>query len=64
MKHYLPILFLFGSLITRGQSAQPDSVTLPRQPVMIVGGNLIDVETGKVRENVSVLIENEIIRKI
>ena len=64
MKHYLPILFLFSSLITRGQSAQPDSVTLPKQPVMIVGGNLIDVETGKVRENVSVLIENEIIRKI
>jgi imidazolonepropionase-like amidohydrolase len=64
MKPYLRILFLIVSLTTQGQTPKADSVTLPKQPVVIVGGNLIDVETGKVRENVSVLIENEIIRTI
>lgn len=64
MKPYLLILFFICSLTAFAQPSGVDSVTLPKQPVVIVGGNLIDVETGKVREKVSVLIENEIIKTI
>ncbi|MGF7217918.1 imidazolonepropionase-like amidohydrolase [Spirosoma lacussanchae] len=65
----MKFLYLFLALcctasIGRSQSVSADSAALPKQPVVIVGGNLIDVETGRVRENVSVLIENETIRKI
>ncbi|RYC67538.1 amidohydrolase family protein [Spirosoma sordidisoli] len=65
----MKFLYLFLALyctasIGRSQPVGADSAALPKQPVVIVGGNLIDVETGRVRENVSVLIENETIRKI
>ena len=57
---------LSGLEPARGQSLADDSaqVTQPAGPVMLANGNLIDVETGRVREGVSLLIENGIIRKI
>src|SRR5919199_6609764 len=69
MKALLLFVSLLASaaLVSYGQAVSPNDsgqVTLPKQPVVIVGGNLIDVETGKVRDNVSLLIENEIIKKI
>ncbi len=64
MKHFAWLLFLFSCPILYGQSNDSLRSVLPKQPVVIVGGNLIDVETGKVRENVSLLIENETISKI
>ncbi|RIV27736.1 amidohydrolase [Fibrisoma montanum] len=65
MKHLLLVLTLSASLVVRGQPTDSSrTATLPGQPVMIVGGNLIDVETGKVRENTSLLIEKETITKI
>ena len=65
MKYCLASLLLLISLSSHGQSAtNADSVVLPKPPVVLIGGNLIDVETGKVRENISLLIENETIRKI
>ncbi|CCH56478.1 amidohydrolase [Fibrisoma limi BUZ 3] len=67
MKYVLLILALSTTLIGWGQPTARDSsraVTLPSQPVVVVGGNLIDVETGKVRENVSLLIEQGTITRI
>ncbi|GAB3501931.1 amidohydrolase family protein [Spirosoma knui] len=63
IKHSLWLAYVLNSLVAYGQVGA-DSASQPKQPVLIVGGNLIDVETGKVRDNVSVLIENEIIKKI
>ena len=46
-------------------SLADDSVKIPPAgPVLVANGNLIDVETGRVRESMSLLIENGIIRKI
>ncbi|GAA4447003.1 amidohydrolase family protein [Nibrella saemangeumensis] len=67
MKYFLLLALLSSTITTFSQStANIDStqVTLPKQPVVIVGGNLIDVETGKVRENMTLLVEGETIRKI
>ncbi|QIP11344.1 amidohydrolase family protein [Spirosoma aureum] len=64
MKYFLFSLFLFGTIAANSQSSTSDSILLPKQPVLILGGNLIDVETGNVRENSSLLIENGLIKKI
>lgn len=40
------------------------SMAKPTGPVLLTNGNLIDVETGRVREGMSLLIENGLIRKI
>lgn len=65
---YVLLLALLSSAFTAySQSAgniDSAQVALPKQPVVIVGGNLIDVETGKVRENMTLLVEGETIRKI
>ncbi|QHV98169.1 amidohydrolase family protein [Spirosoma endbachense] len=64
MKYFLFSLFLLGTIAANSQSSNSDSILLPKQPVLILGGNLIDVETGNVRENSSLLIENGLIKKI
>lgn len=68
MKYFLWVLLLVWPFYVYSQPIVKDdsskAITLPKQPVVIVGGNLIEVETGKVRENVSLLIENETIQKI
>jgi imidazolonepropionase-like amidohydrolase len=67
----LTILLLSGLFMVCFGQPQPQSladdsaqIILPKEPVFLANGNLIDVETGKVREGVSLLIENGIIRKI
>lgn len=45
-------------------AARSATVAQPAGPVLLTNGNLIDVETGRVREGVSLLIENGLIRKI
>jgi len=63
----LLFLFLSGLRSAIGQSAALSDTAremLPPPPLLITGGNLIEVETGKVRENTSLLIENGLIRKI
>ncbi|MBD2701342.1 amidohydrolase family protein [Spirosoma sp. BT702] len=47
-----------------GSEAARDMSTQPAGPVLITNGNLVDVETGQVREGMSLLIENGLIRKI
>ncbi|GAB3714425.1 amidohydrolase family protein [Spirosoma flavus] len=47
-----------------GSQAPLDQPTPPAGPVLLTNGNLVDVETGKVREGMSLLIENGLIRKI
>lgn len=64
MKHCIWLLLLLSKTILHGQSNDSLRAVLPKQPVVIVGGNLIEVESGRVRENVSLLIENETIRTI
>ncbi|SFD04605.1 amidohydrolase family protein [Spirosoma endophyticum] len=64
MKHALFLLLLLGSTIVYSQPITADSANPSKRPVVLVDGNLIDVETGKVRENISLLIENETIKKI
>lgn len=65
------ILRLFFSLcfattaLAQSQSLTNDSATMaPPGPVLITNGNLVEVETGRVRQDMSLLIENGIIRKI
>ncbi len=43
---------------------QSATVAQPAGPVLLANGNLVDVETGRVREGISLLIENGLIRKI
>lgn len=43
---------------------QPATITPLPGPVLLTNGNLIDVETGRVRQDVSLLIESGMIRKI
>ena len=75
--HSLPARLLIGSAllvstVVCGQSPTDarlptnDSATIapPPGPVLLTNGNLIDVETGRVREGVSVLIQDGLIRKI
>lgn len=58
--------FLFCAEPVRGQSLADDSAQIirPVGPVLLANGNLVDVETGRAREGVSLLIEDGIIRKI
>lgn len=58
-------LFFATTSLAQNQSLTNDSATIaPPGPVLITNGNLVDVETGRVREGMSLLIENGIIRKI
>lgn len=51
--------------LAQNQSLTNDSATIaPPGPVLITNGNLVDVETGRIGEGMSLLIENGIIRKI
>ena len=45
-------------------AAQSMTAAQPAGPVLLTNGNLIDVETGRVREGMSLLIEKGLIRKI
>lgn len=69
----LPALLLFSAALFCSKSGQSQPVSLaddslkiplPTGPVLVANGNLIDVETGRVREGISLLIENGLIRKI
>jgi imidazolonepropionase-like amidohydrolase len=68
LRWILTLLFALFFAITssaQNQSLTNDSAMLaPPGPVLITNGNLVDVETGRVREGMSLLIENGIIRKI
>ncbi|SOD80016.1 amidohydrolase family protein [Spirosoma fluviale] len=58
-------LFFATTSFAQNQSLTNDSATIaPPGPVLITNGNLVDVETGRVSEGMSLLIENGIIRKI
>lgn len=69
MPRWIPTL-LFGLFFATTSLAQNQSLTndsaiiAPPGPVLITNGNLVDVETGRVREGMSLLIEKGIIRKI
>lgn len=59
------VLLLLSPKSVRGQPLADDSAQIaPPGRVLVANGNLIDVETGKVREDVSLLIENGHIQKI
>ncbi|MCX6216597.1 amidohydrolase family protein [Spirosoma sp.] len=61
----LSSLFFATTSLAQNQSLTNDSTTIaPPGSVLITNGNLVDVETGQVREGMSLLIENGIIRKI
>lgn len=62
----LASLFFCSSTFLQSQSLTNGLATTakPADPVLLTNGNLIDVETGRVREGMSLLIENGIIRKI
>lgn len=65
------LLILSGQATTGQSTPRPTSPVstdstkdAPPGPVFLANGNLVDVETGQVREGMSLLIENGLIRKI
>ena len=65
---FLTSLFLAGLLTVavQGQSltTPKDTARIAASPILLRNGNLIDVETGRVREGMSLLLNNGLIQKI
>ena len=64
LRMYAGIALLVTATVSLAQPVTlPDSAFSPKT-ILLANGNLIDVETGQIREGTSLLIENGVIRKI